>query len=193
MATQENQQDDEDRLYNTLSRDNSVENIPKFLFLFKIHNYAVKCCCDCTLRLGVQIISVFFIISAIYELIYTISQDDLQDAIISIVRFLVFIIAGLMLFLSVMNRSVAQAYIGYIIYTIILYLNLLEAIIVFIVILFGNKILRFGLKKVDYSVKFALIVGLIYLCFVLVVILIHIYLIFIVYSYIYQLENENYD
>jgi hypothetical protein len=151
-----------------------------FLFVFAPHDIAKEACCGCSLKTGVQIISLFYIVSNFSSFINTISSPHLLPFILSGIGFALYLIGGICLINSTMSYSYKNAYTGYFIYTILFLINLIDSIIVGLLLFSGY----YG-KDVDYVQA-----GLIYCIAIIIVVAIHVYLLWIIFSFTVHLKHK---
>ena len=75
----------------------------KFLFVFEPDNLAVDCCCGCSLKTGVQIISIFLIISSLSNFTASLHESSTLAVVVNMLSFILYFTAGFYIFYSTMN------------------------------------------------------------------------------------------
>ena len=99
-------------------------NDDEFLFCIDFPKFDFDFCCGCSLRTGVLMIGLFFILCGIGSLINVITAGTIIEYYMTITMLVIYSIAFLFLILSGFLYSYLFAYIAYMIYIIILFLNL---------------------------------------------------------------------
>jgi hypothetical protein len=110
----------------------------KFLFLFPVEGVSKKCCCGCSLRIGIAILAILTLTSNIYLLIHNIGMITKHtEAIIYLLSDLVAIIASIFLLVSIKNENYKYAQYAYLIMAILFYIELILIIYRMIFIFFN--------------------------------------------------------
>lgn len=156
----------------------------KFLFLITPQNLAIDCCCGCSLKTGVQIISLIFIAASLSNFFTALKMDSLIDLISSGLSFILYFIAGVCILYSTMSNKSAYSHLGYFIFSIIFIFQILDNLVVFILILAGVY------SPVASEDKFE--VAVIYLLAVMLVMSLHMYMIWIIFCYSIHLKHKRY-
>ncbi len=157
----------------------------RFLFVFKIDWLASQFLCGCSLRLGVQIISLIFLSAAMSMFLSVFPHDNLRKSITAALIFLVYFIAGYCFIYSSIYYNEQYAYVGLAIYTILFYLILLDNLLyIFLVSL--------GILNPSVAVKSIINVALFTIGFV-ILLLFNLYFLWICYSFWIHLKNKNYE
>ena len=173
----------------------SLDPEKKFLFIF---DYNMKTIANnfgfgCSLRLGVQVIAILFLITAFFDLICTFIEEKAIYIIISIIGVIIYTTVGVLLYCSVLNNNVNFAYISYLIFALIFIFKIVEALIIFILLLFG-KAVKIGIFELDfypYHRSYSLLAAFIYLFVEINLLVVQLYLIYILFSYLVHLQKGN--
>jgi len=166
----------------------NVQDLPskeRFLFLFKIDYLANQFLCGCSLRLGIQIISLVFLVASISKFFKVLHYDNLMKTILTGLLFLIYFIAGYCLIYSTIYNNPKYAYIGLAIYTVIFYIILFDNLLYIFINLFGilNPFDAIELFKDIIIFTFALAFFLLF----------HLYFLWVCYSYWLHLKNGNFE
>jgi len=104
-----------------------------FLFCIPVQNTASQCCCGCTLRVGVQILTALFLLGNIGVIIRAINflgwiHYDTWSYILLIIITVFQMIAAMLLLISTCTNNFMTAFIGNIIYTVFILLGFVLSI-----------------------------------------------------------------
>jgi hypothetical protein len=154
----------------------------KFLFVLEPNNLAVDCCCGCSLKTGVQIISIFLIICSLSNFTASLQESSTLAILINMLSFLLYFTAGFYIFYSTMNFNYTYSKKAYLIYSIIFLVSLLDNILFLLMIISGN------FKPLGEQDRIR--TALIFLAAVLISMSIQLYLLWIVFSYSIHLKHK---
>ena len=157
-------------------------NDDEFLFCIDFPKFDFDFCCGCSLRTGVLMIGLFFILCGIGSLINVISSGTLIEYYTTIIMLFIYSIAFIFLLLSGFMYNFYFAYIAYMIYIVILFLNLIEIFLMTIFIFIGIYTPAGSESRIVKGIGF-LLVGLLLSCLFL-------YCLWIIYCYMIHLKYE---
>lgn len=155
----------------------------KFLFLFQLDYLANQFFCGCSLRFGVQIISLLFLVASISKLFNTFSQVHVLNILASGAVFTIFLITGFCLMYSSTYYDPHLAFYGYFIYALIFYYLIFQSLAMLVFITLG---LYNPLGESDYMIKITII-----LVSILLIFCFHLYFVWICFSFWIHLKNKN--
>ena len=154
----------------------------KFLFYFQPNDLAIDCCCGCSLKTGVQIIAIIFIIGALSNFFAALKMTSVTDLVISSISFLLYFAAGVCILYSSMTFNFVYARTGYYIYAVIFIISLLDNVIVLLFIFSGNY------RPLGKESAFR--TGLIFLSAILITASINLYMVWIIFCYSIHLKHK---
>jgi hypothetical protein len=156
-------------------------NRDRFLFCFLPNSLARDCCCGCSLKTGVQIIAIIFIVAILSDFIASISMSSIIYVIISGILFALYLLAAVCIIYSTIKYNWAMAHTGYIIYAIIFLLNVLDNLIIIALILTGIY------SPWGNSNGVSLII---FIVAIVCILAIHLYMVWIVFSFAIHLKHN---
>jgi len=154
----------------------------KFLFFFVPRNLNVDCCCNCSLKTAIIIISIFYVISSTTNLFEAIKTPSIINLVVAGINLVLYFAAGFCLIYSTINQSFKHAYIGYFIYTIFFFYYLITNIIVLLFILTGYYRPMPEISAIANAFIFLIIITLF--------MVIYLYLVWIIFSYTIHLKHK---
>ena len=157
-------------------------NDDEFLFCIDFPKFDFDFCCGCSLRTGVLMIGLFFILCGIGSLINVITAGTIIEYYMTITMLVIYSIAFIFLILSGFLYSYLFAYIAYMIYIIILFLNLFEIFSMTILIFLGFYTPAGSESRIVKGIGF-LLVGMLLTC-------LYLYCLWIIYCYMIHLKYE---
>ena len=157
-------------------------NDDEFLFCIDFPKFDFDFCCGCSLRTGVLMIGLFFILCGIGSLINVITAGTIIEYYMTITMLVIYSIAFIFLILSGFLYSYLFAYIAYMIYIVILFLNLIEIFLMTIFIFIGIYTPAGSESRIVKGIGF-LLVGLLLSCLFL-------YCLWIIYCYMIHLKYQ---
>ena len=157
-------------------------NDDEFLFCIDFPKFDFDFCCGCSLRTGVLMIGLFFILCGIGSLINVITSGTLIEYYMTITMLIIYSVAFIFLILSGFIYNYYLAYIAYMIYIIILFLNLFEIFSMTILIFLGFYTPSGSESRIVKGIGF-LLVGMLLTC-------LYLYCLWIIYCYMIHLKYE---
>ena len=157
-------------------------NDDEFLFCIDFPKFDYDFCCGCSLRTGVLMIGLFFILCGIGSLINVITSGTLIEYYMTITMLIIYSLAFIFLILSGFIYNYYLAYIAYMIYIIILFLNLFEIFSMTILIFLGFYTPSGSESRIVKGIGF-LLVGMLLTC-------LYLYCLWIIYCYMIHLKYE---
>ena len=157
-------------------------NDDEFLFCIDFPKFDFDFCCGCSLRTGVLMIGLFFILCGIGSLINVITAGTIIEYYMTITMLVIYSIAFLFLILSGFLYSYLFAYIAYMIYIIILFLNLFEIFSMTILIFLGFYTPAGSESRIVKGIGF-LLVGLLLTC-------LYLYCLWIIFCFMIHLKYQ---
>lgn len=154
----------------------------KFLFITDADKLALDCCCGCSLRTGVQIISLLFITGSMSNFFTAIRMHSAIGLFTSGFLFITYFFAGVCTLYSTMIHDYSYAYKGYFVYSVIFLYNVLEALVVSLLILTANYKALEGLDRTMATLIYLIAAG--------IVLSIHLYMLWIIFSYSIHLKHK---
>lgn len=171
--------------FSDLYSNSDIPSKNRFLFLFRLDWLANQFLCGCSLRLGVQIISIVFLAASMSKFFNVFPHDNLRKTVTAAIIFLVYFIAGYCFIYSSVYFNAEYAYIGLVIYTLIFYYIVLDNLLFIFFVSFG-VLNPFGAVKSILNI-IMLTAGLV------ILLLFHLYFLWICYSYWIHLKNKNHE
>jgi hypothetical protein len=181
MASNEQENNRNPPNNNLLAKENSIKD--KFMFVFEPFNLAYDCCCGCSLRTGVQIISILFIAGSVSNFLTALKMTSTIDLFLSGLFFVLYLIAGTCVLYSTISLNHVYALTGYYIFAMIFIFNLIDNIVVFFLIILGAYYYEI-IPNEDIP-----IIALIYFLACAVILSIHLYMIWVVFSFSIHLKH----
>jgi hypothetical protein len=166
--------------------ENVLKKTEKFFFCISTENLAKTCCCGCSLKLGVQILSIFGIIGAVFSSVGFISNEGDTILFISIVFNIISLIGNIYLLKATLSKKANDAYTGYLCQLIVFSLTLIFFIIVLVIFFINSSLI---LKEFNHREITAFYIYLAYLF--LINILIRFYYLWINFSFTRYLALGN--
>ena len=157
-------------------------NDDEFLFCIDFPKFDFDFCCGCSLRTGVLMIGLFFILCGIGSLINVITAGTIIEYYMTITMLVIYSIAFIFLILSGFLYSYLFAYIAYMIYIIILFLNLFEIFSMTILIFLGFYTPAGSESRIVKGIGF-LLVGLLLTC-------LYLYCLWIIFCFMIHLKYQ---
>ena len=157
-------------------------NDDEFLFCIDFPKFDFDFCCGCSLRTGVLMIGLFFILCGIGSLINVITAGTIIEYYMTITMLVIYSIAFIFLILSVFLYSYLFAYIAYMIYIIILFLNLFEIFSMTILIFLGFYTPAGSESRIVKGIGF-LLVGMLLTC-------LYLYCLWIIFCFMIHLKYQ---
>jgi hypothetical protein len=157
-------------------------NDDEFLFCIDFPKFDFDFCCGCSLRTGVLMIGLFFILCGIGSLINVITAGTIIEYYMTITMLVIYSIAFLFLILSGFLYSYLFAYIAYMIYIIILFLNLFEIFSMTILIFLGFYTPAGSESRIVKGIGF-LLVGMLLTC-------LYLYCLWIIFCFMIHLKYQ---
>ena len=157
-------------------------NDDEFLFCIDFPKFDFDFCCGCSLRTGVLMIGIFFILCGIGSLINVITAGTIIEYYMTITMLVIYSIAFIFLILSGFLYSYLFAYIAYMIYIIILFLNLFEIFSMTILIFLGFYTPAGSESRIVKGIGF-LLVGLLLTC-------LYLYCLWIIFCFMIHLKYQ---
>jgi len=157
----------------------------KFLFLFSPKYTALVSCCGCSLESGAFLISILQIISSLSSFTAGLNTDSNFKILINGLLFLSYFTAGLLIYLSSINKDFKNCFSAYLIYVIIFLINVMDSLVISLLILVGlhNPFYDINSKRAF----------LLYVSMSIIFNTIQLYFVWIIYSYAISLKKENND
>lgn len=167
-----------------LDRVTNSDEDDKFLFIFKPKNLAFDCCCGCSLRTGVQIISLVFLAGCTSNFFTAIHNKTGLSFCIGIIFFTLQFIAGVATLTSTFTFNPDYANVGYTLYAAIVIYYIIDSLYVLMLILLGQF-------ENAYDIASRIEMAIIYLILIIIVLSIQLYMIWIIFSfYIHIKQNK---
>ena len=157
-------------------------NDDEFLFCIDFPKFDFDFCCGCSLRTGVLMIGLFFILCGIGSLINVITAGTIIEYYMTITMLVIYSIAFIFLILSGFLYSYLFAYIAYMIYIIILFLNLFEIFSMTILIFLGFYTPAGSESRIVKGIGF-LLVGMLLTC-------LYLYCLWIIFCFMIHLKYQ---
>ena len=157
-------------------------NDDEFLFCIDFPKFDFDFCCGCSLRTGVLMIGLFFILCGIGSLINVITAGTIIEYYMTITMLVIYSIAFIFLILSGFLYSYLFAYIAYMIYITILFLNLFEIFSMTILIFLGFYTPAGSESRIVKGIGF-LLVGLLLTC-------LYLYCLWIIFCFMIHLKYQ---
>ena len=171
--------------FSDLYNNPDVPSKDRFLFLFKLDWLANQFLCGCSLRIGVQIISIVFLAASMSKFFNVFPHDNLRKTVTAAIIFLIYFIAGYCFIYSSIYYNEQYAYSGLVIYTLIFYYIVLDNLLYIFFISFGILNPSGALKCLMDVVLLTIGLG--------ILLLFHLYFIWVCYSYWIHLKHRNYE
>jgi len=154
-----------------------------FLFFFKLESLANRCCCGCSLKTGVILISIFSLLSGI-----SLSMDsNLFLFLFKLIALGIVITGSIFLILSICNSNLLMAYKGYWLFSIKLYIDFFLMIMSFFSYFYDNYYIhKYIFPKVLYLM-------ILYIMIVALVFAFKLYLIWIIFSYVKYMSKGDFN
>jgi len=168
-------------LYNY--KDIPIKN--RFLFLFRLDSLANQFLCGCSLRIGVQIISIVFLAASMAQFFNVFPHDDLRKTITAAIIFSVYFVAGYCFIYSSIYYNAEYAYVGLVIYTLILYYIVLDSLLYIFFVSFGILNPLGAMKSITNVILLSIGLG--------ILLLFHLYFLWVCYSYWIHLKHKNFE
>jgi hypothetical protein len=177
-----------------LNRDNNIPfslisnlqnffSAEKFLFFFHIEKLANDCCCGCSIKTGIRIISFIFLINSAIVFFGIFSSNSLLNFISKIFTFSIYFSIGYNLLYSILYNSSKHAFYGYLIYSLLFFLSCLDSLFLLLISLFTySDTFQLDKEKVKYIILIIAIV--IFLSY-------HLYILYICFSFWKHMKSGN--
>jgi hypothetical protein len=154
----------------------------KFLFYFEPNNLARDCCCGCSLKFTVQIISLIYLAASLSSLFTAIRMHSFVDILISLAAFTVNFVAAVCVIYSVVRYKFLYAHSAYFIYAVLFLITLADNLIILIFIFAGYY---YPLPSETIMTN-----GIIFLIAILIVRSIDLYFLWVIFSYAIHLKHN---
>ena len=165
---------------NVYFKDIANVNDEQFVFCLNFPKFEYDFCCGFSLKNGSIFLSFLFLVFSIISLINVLKSNNKIEIYTSIFLIIIYSISFLLILISTFNYSFILAYYAYLIYTIMLILNLSEIIISTIFIFCGIYV-PFGRENVFVKGISFLLIGFLYVG-------VYLYCLWIIFCYVIHLK-----
>ena len=165
---------------NVYFKDIANVNDEQFVFCLNFPKFEYDFCCGFSLKTGSIFLSFLFLVFSIISLINVLKSNNKIEIYTSIFLIIIYSISFLLILISTFNYSFILAYYAYLIYTIMLILNLSEIIISTIFIFCGIYV-PFGRENVFVKGISFLLIGFLYVG-------VYLYCLWIIFCYVIHLK-----
>ena len=162
---------------------NETKSNEKFLFVFSPDDTAKEFCCGYSLKSGAILICILQIISSLSSFITAVNIGSNFTLLISGLLFLSYFSAGLLAYLSSLNKDYKNCYTAYLIYSVIFLINLTDSLII-------SLLIFTGLYNPFYDLN-CIRAFLLYVTSCIIVNTIQLYFVWIIYSFAISLKEKN--
>jgi hypothetical protein len=171
--------------FSDLYKNQDISSKNRFLFLFRLDWLANQFLCGCSLRIGVQIISIVFLAASMAQFFNVFPHDDLRKTITAAIIFSVYFVAGYCFIYSSIYYNAEYAYVGLVIYTLILYYIVLDSMLYIFFVSFGILNPLGAMKSIMNFILLSVGLG--------ILLLFHLYFLWVCYSYWIHLKHKNFE
>lgn len=109
----------------------------KFFFIFTPKTVDIECCCCFCLRTGMKLLSIMFLCNATSSFMSAVKSVVPLIIIISIVLSLLSLVIAFYLYIAAVNLNAHYANVAYVLYEIVILINLIEDVTAMILLCFG--------------------------------------------------------